>query len=59
MLLSEAVEAKKLLNFKFIWTSHGRIRFRKDSESKIINVSSLSDLSKIGYSDPDIGQMMH
>ena len=59
MLLNEAVKAKKLLNFKFIWTSQGRIRLRKDSESRIINVNSLSDLSKIGYSDPDVGQKMH
>ena len=59
MLLNEVVKAKKLLNFKFILTSQGRIRLRKDSESRIINVNSLSDLSKIGYSDPDIGQKMH
>ena len=59
MLLNEAVKAKKLLNFKFIWTSQGRIRLRKDSESRIINVNLLSNLSKIGYSDPDIGQKMH
>ena len=59
MLLSEAVKAKKLLNFKFIWTSQGRICLRKDLESRIINVKLLSDLSKICYSDPDIGQKIH
>ena len=59
MLLSEAVKAKKLLNFKFIWTSQGWICLRKDSESRIININLLSDLSEIGYSDPDIGQKMH
>jgi len=38
------------LRFNYLWTSQGRIRLRKDSESETINTSSFSDFDKIGYS---------
>ena len=47
-----AKQAKAQLNFKFIWTSQGRIRIRKDTDSEIYTISSLSDLAKLGYSYP-------
>ena len=50
MIYDAANSAKKDLNFKFLWTSQGRIRLRRDSVSEAINVSSLSDLDRIGYS---------
>ena len=50
MIYDAANSAKKDLNFKFLWTSQGRIRLRRDSVSEVINVSSLSDLDRIGYS---------
>ena len=52
MLFNQAKLAKQYLNFSFVWTSQGRIRLRKDSGSRIINVSSLQDLAKLGYSCP-------
>lgn len=52
MLYNATNSAKYDLNYKFLWTSQGRILLRKNSESRIINVSSLSDLAKIGYVDP-------
>ena len=50
MLYDAAVDAKRNLNYKFLWTTQGRIRLRQDSESPVITVSSLFDLRKIGYS---------
>ena len=44
--------AKQYLNFLFVWTFQGRIRLRKGSGSRTINVSSLHDLAKRGYSGP-------
>ena len=52
MLYDAAVDAKRDLNYKFLWTTQGRIRLRQDSESPVITVSSLFDLRKIGYSGP-------
>ena len=51
-IFNHAKLAKQYLNFSFVWTSQGRLRFIKDSGSKIINVSSLHDLAKLGYSGP-------
>jgi len=45
--------AKKELNFRYLWASQGRIRIRLDSESRAINISSMSDLKKLGYSEPE------
>ena len=50
MIYDAANSAKKDLNLKFLWTSQGRIRLRRDSVSEVINVSSFSDLDRIGYS---------
>ena len=47
-----AKQAKAQLNFKFVWTSQGRIYIRKDTDSEIYTISSLSDLAKLGYSCP-------
>ena len=52
MLYDAAVDAKRDLKYKFLWTTQGRIRLRQDSESPVITVSSLFDLRKIGYSGP-------
>ena len=52
-LFNTAKLAKRDLHFGFLWTSQGRIRLRRDSESEIINVSLLSDLYKLGYSGPE------
>ena len=35
MLYDAAVEAKRDLNYKFLWTTQGRIRLRQDSESPV------------------------
>ena len=50
MLYDAAVDATRDLNYKFLWTTQGRIRLRQDSESPVITVSSLFDQHKIGYS---------
>ena len=52
-LYDAAVDAKRDLNYKFLWTTQGRIRLRQDSESPDITVSSLFNLCKIGYSRPE------
>lgn len=52
MLYNTASLAKHDLNFKYLWTSQGNIRLRRDSESAVINVTELSDLNRIGYSGP-------
>jgi len=49
VLYNAANVVKKQQNFQFLWTSQGRICFRKDLKSKIIIVSSFSDLHKFGY----------
>ena len=49
MLYNEARLAKRDLNFRFLWTSQGNICLRQDSDSRIITINSLSDLTKLGY----------
>ena len=49
MLYNEARLAKRDLNFRFLWTSQGNICLWQDSDSRIININSLSDLTKLGY----------
>ena len=49
-LFNTAKLAKRELNYQFLWTTQGQIRLRKNSESRTINIRSLSDLNKIGYS---------
>lgn len=51
-LFKAAKLTQQELKFKFLWTSQGRIRLRQDSESRIINVTSFSDLDKLRYSGP-------
>ena len=51
-LFNTAKLAKRDLQLRFLWTSQGRIRLGRDSESEIVNASSLSDLYKLGYSGP-------
>jgi hypothetical protein len=45
-LFNQSLELKKKLKFKCIWTSAGRILFRKDGSSPVINISSWKDLDK-------------
>ena len=52
MLYDTAIDAKRDPNYKFLWTTQGRIRLRQDSESQVITVSLLFDLRKIGYFGP-------
>ena len=52
ILLNEAINAKKFLNFKFLWTSQGQIRLKKDTGSRIFNIKSVSDLYNLGYTNP-------
>ena len=37
---------KKDLDFKLLWTSHGKIKLRRDEQSKVVNITSISDLNK-------------
>ena len=47
--------ANQHLHYKFLWTSQGQIRLRQYPNSRIITVTSFSDLNKIGYSGPVAG----
>ena len=51
-LYNQAKKAKIELNYKFLWTSNGRILLRQNSASKVIHVSSVDDLAKLGYRSP-------
>ena len=55
-LFDTAKLANQDLHYKFLWTSQGQIHLRQKPDSKIITVSSLSDLNKLGYSDPVAGK---
>ena len=55
MLYNEAKNAQHALNFKFLWTSQGQIRMRRNSDSSVLNVNSLSDLTRLGYIGPGRG----
>lgn len=46
-LFNEALKVKKDLNFKFIWTSNGRVFLRVSEESPVIFISSRDDLVKV------------
>lgn len=46
-LLSAARQKKKEVNWKFVWTSNGRILARKDETSRVIRIASLDDLSRM------------
>ena len=54
-LFNTAKLANQHLHYKFLWTSQGQIRLRQYPNSRIITVTSLSDLNKIGYSGPVAG----
>ena len=45
-----AHQAKHDLKLKFLWTSQGRIKLRRDEKSEVIHVSSPSALKKLGFS---------
>ena len=51
MLYSAAKNAKQDLNFQFLWTTQGQVGLRRNSSSSAVNVNSLSDLFKLGYSN--------
>jgi len=40
MLLSAAKLAKHKLNFRYLWASQGRIRLRREAESRVVNIHS-------------------
>ena len=44
-----AHQAKHDLKLKFLWTSQGRIKLRRDEKSEVIHVSSPSALKKLGF----------
>ena len=46
-LFNSCQEKKKQLNYKFIWTSTGRIFLRKDENSPSISILEMKDLDKI------------
>jgi len=39
------LKGKELLDYRFIWTSHGRIFCKKDEQGKKIQVKCLEDLN--------------
>ena len=45
-----AKQAKAALNYKFAWTSQGKIFLRQDTDTKVFKISSFHDLAKLGYS---------
>ena len=45
-LFDTAYVTKKDLDFKLLWTSHGKIKLRRDEQSKVVNITSISDLNK-------------
>lgn len=47
-LLGAAVARKKVVGWKFVWTSHGKIYARRDETADVIRIASASDLEKIG-----------
>ena len=54
-LFNTAKLASQHLHYKFLWTFQGQIRLRQYPDCRIITATSLSDLNKIGYSDPVAG----
>jgi hypothetical protein len=46
-LLKECIKAKNDLNFKFTWTTSGRILMRKEVNSPVIQIRSHADLQKL------------
>ena len=46
-LFRESLKAKKSLNYKFIWTSNGRIYLRKDSNSRIIHIKDKNTIKEL------------
>ena len=53
--INTAKLANQHLHYTFLWTSQGQIRLRQYPDSRIITVTSLSDLNKLGYSGPVAG----
>ena len=45
-----AKQAKAALNYKFAWTSQGKIFLRQNTDTKVYKISWLHDLAKLGYS---------
>jgi hypothetical protein len=46
-LFKQCLKMKKDLHYRLIWTSNGKIRLRKNSESSIIYIKSKDDLQKL------------
>ena len=46
-LFNKALDLRKELNFKFIWTSYGKIFIRKNADSPVRKITSLKDLDII------------
>ncbi|XP_022796131.1 uncharacterized protein LOC111334604 [Stylophora pistillata] len=47
MLFKDCLKVKKDVEFKFIWTLHGKILMRKDKESAVHHINNKGDLQKI------------
>jgi len=52
MLFDAVKSAKEDLNFKFLWTSRGRICLRQDIKIRVIFVNLLFGLAKLSHSRP-------
>ena len=53
-LFKDCLKVKKDLNYRFIWTHHGRIFLRKDSGSPVIMVSNRSILDQVRQSTGEV-----
>ena len=46
-LFNECLQKKKDLNYRFIWTTHGKILLRKDEDSPVITITKRNDIDKL------------
>lgn len=46
-LLGAAVERKKELRWRFVWTAGGKVFVRKDENSPVVRIASLEDVEKM------------
>jgi hypothetical protein len=46
-LFNKCLQVRREKNFKYIWTSSGKILLRKDESSPTVSVANWNDLSKI------------
>ena len=46
-LFNECLQKRKDLNYRFIWTTHGKILLRKDEDSRVITITKRNDIDKL------------